>query len=1085
MHARVITNPLARVFGLSVFVLISGSGHTALPMQAERMLEFETNEGTWMSVDVSPDGETLIFDLLGDLYQLPASGGAAERITGGMAFDSQPVYSPDGDSIAFISDRSGAENLWVANSDGSGLRQITGNDGVRLYLAPTWSADGSKIYHSVFRADLAAYELWAVGLDGELSLLSPVKTESSESRDDWISAVGVTASQDGKWLYFSRLVGQADVDVPPWTIQRLDLERGTVEPVVEPIDSRAGKRAQYSYFQPLISPDGLTLVYSSRHRGQTGLRVRDLQSGHDQWLAWPVQRDQANFFHVQGIMPGMAFMPDGRSVLLTRENKLFRLFIEDGRFEEIHFKADVSLGLGPIQEVLVPEDTGPVKARVIQAPALSPNSEHLVFSALGQILVSDLRSDDPPSELVDLPGGQFQPSWSPDGLAVTFITWTASDGGHVWVAPVNGSSDPRRITADADYYSNPAFTGDGKQVLALRSRHQDRMAQYMEYGELRDASLISIPLDGGEPDELIRGQLGGALHFSNQTGTVFVASSDGLNAVDLETGEKSLVASAQGYGWYFVEGPGAISALKISPDGQWLLARDAAQQLYLFPVPDSPHEVTDLRDPNGPHIQLSEIGADYFGWNPDRTGVYWAIGSTLFRCRLDLPSASENLTKGCNALVRTEIQAEFSRDTPRGYLVLRGATVLTMKGNRVIESADVHIEDNRIAAVVHEGELALPDKARIVPVDGKFIVPGFIDAHHHIADIRREVLDLQSWGPAANLAWGITTSFDPSSLTIDMFAYQDLVDSGRMIGTRIRTTGPAIFSFHNFREPEEIESVLLRYRDYYRTRNLKMYRSGNREIRQWFAMVSARLGMRPTTEGALAMKLGLTQVIDGYAGLEHELAAVPLGKDVIELMAQSGVAYTPTLNISAGPDAKDYFIARDDPATDPKVNRFFPGYAIDSRLRGTDWRTYADLNYPAAAEEAGRIISAGGLVAAGSHGDIPGLGLHWEMRALASGGLEPMDVLRSATLQSARAIGKESDFGSIEPGKIADLVVLDSDPRLDISNTLSIKLVMKNGRLYQADTLNEIWPRESAFPTPWFQGNQRADDVTATSAGKR
>ncbi|MDX1380517.1 MAG: amidohydrolase family protein, partial [Xanthomonadales bacterium] len=533
--------------------------------------------------------------------------------------------------------------------------------------------------------------------------------------------------------------------------------------------------------------------------------------------------------------------------------------------------------------------------------------------------------------------------------------------------------------------------------------------------------------------------------------------------------------------WYFLEGPQRIQELQVSPDGRWVLARSLAQQLHVFPAPpgaggdETP--TVDLTDPQTVQQQITRKGADFFGWADGGRTITWALGSTWYRCALEpvtretaagVAGAGPLPERGCRSPESFDVPVEVPRDTPEGDLVLRGATVLTMNGDEAIEDADLHIRNDRIAAIGARGELDLPSDTQVISAAGRYIVPGFIETHIHLADIRRDVIEFASWGAAASLAYGVTSVFDPSSLSIDMLVYEDLVDAGLIVGARIHSTGPAIFDFHAFASPDEIRDVLLRYRDHYRTRNVKMYRTGNRRVRQWLAVEARDLGMLPTTEGALAMKLGLTQVLDGYMGLEHELAAQPLGHDVVELMARSGAAYSPTLVISAGPDAEHWFIARDDPASDPKMQRFWPGFARDWKLRHTTWHTFEEYSFPAAAAGAAEIFRAGGTVGVGAHGNIPGLGYQWEMQALAMGGMTPGEVLQAATVHSARAIGRLAEFGTLEPGKYADLVVLERDPREDIVNTLTIRQVMKNGRLYDGDTLDEIWPRQRAFPTPWY-----------------
>jgi hypothetical protein len=333
------------------------------------------------------------------------------------------------------------------------------------------------------------------------------------------------------------------------------------------------------------------------------------------------------------------------------------------------------------------------------------------------------------------------------------------------------------------------------------------------------------------------------------------------------------------------------------------------------------------------------------------------------------------------------------------------------------------------------------------------------------------VLDFESWGPRANLAYGVTTGFDPSTLSIDTLAYQDAVDAGLMVGSRMPSTGPAIFSFNRFTSLEETRAVLTRYRDHYRTRNLKQYRSGNRRVRQWIAQASHELGMMPTTEGALALKLGLSQIVDGYAGYEHAVPVVGLGRDFVELMARSRVAYTTTLQIgNGGPQAQDYFIVRDQLNEDPKLNRFAPRFIVNVKTRERTWRHLGEYVFPAVAAGAAAIKRRGGIVAMGSHGEMPGIGLHWEMEAHVLGGMSPAEALHSATMGSAQAIGREREFGSLEAGKFADLLILKNDPRTNIRNSLSLKYVMKNGRLFDAETLDEVWPRPRKLPEPWFRG---------------
>ena len=190
---------------------------------------------------------------------------------------------------------------------------------------------------------------------------------------------------------------------------------------------------------------------------------------------------------------------------------------------------------------------------------------------------------------------------------------------------------------------------------------------------------------------------------------------------------------------------------------------------------------------------------------------------------------------------------------------------------------------------------------------------------------------------------------------------------------------------------------------------------------------------------------------------------------MIELLAQTRVSYTPTLQIgNGGPEAQDYYIARNAPHDDPKLNRFSPHFVVDTKTLHREWHDQREYLFPAVAASAARVVRAGGLVAVGSHGEMPGLGVHWELQAYVAGGMTPREALYAGTMGSAETIGRHTEFGSIEAGKYADLLVLDKNPLENIENTLSIGEVMKGGRLYDAESLDELWPRARRLGPLWF-----------------
>ena len=417
------------------------------------------------------------------------------------------------------------------------------------------------------------------------------------------------------------------------------------------------------------------------------------------------------------------------------------------------------------------------------------------------------------------------------------------------------------------------------------------------------------------------------------------------------------------------------------------------------------------------------------------------------------------------------VDLEMPRKTPRGTIVLRGATVVTMKGDEVLKNADIVVENNRIKSV--GARSGVPAGAKVFDVGGKTITPGFVDTHAHWFEIRRGILDRQNFAFLANLAYGVTAGLDVQTGTNDMFAYQDLVDTGDIIGLRAYSTGPGVFSDNNFQSEQEVAGVLTKYRDYYGTHNIKSYLVGNRKQRQFMVEASKELGMMPTTEGALDLKLDLTHVIDGFHGNEHTLPITPLYNDVLEVFAKSGVSETPTLIVNyGGPFGENYWYEYSEVHDNAKLNRFTPHRILDGKTkRRQEWFRRDEYAFPKLAAQMAKLERAGGLVGVGSHGQLQGLGYHWEMWMLASGGMTAMEVLKCATVNGSHIVGRPAEIGSIEPGKLADLVIFDKNPLDDIHNTNTIHWVMKNGELFEGETLNQVWPEQKKLEPLFFWNN--------------
>jgi Tol biopolymer transport system component len=1053
-----------------------------LPLKTDRTVEFTTNEGTWVSLDVSPDGKTILFELLGDLYSLPIAGGEAKAITSGIAFDAQPRYSPDGKMIAFVSDRDGSENLWVAKAEGSEARPLT-KDKHSLFTSPAWTPDGEYILASRQpQRPWSAFELWSYHVRGGSGVqVTKAKAKPDAHDDDYSHAVGAIATRDGKYLYYTKRLklfnAYNNIHFPLSQVVRRDRTTGDEDTITG---------AQGSGIRPGLSPDGSKLVYGTRIDNQTGLRIRDLPSGEERWLKLPIQRDEQESRFTRDLIPGFAFTPDGKSVVAAYGGKIHRIDVQSGRDEVIPFSVRVSLPVGSRLNFPVRVDDGPVRARLIQQPEPSPDGKRLAFSALTQLYMMDV-PDGKPRQLSAADAREFYPSWSPDGKFLAYVSWSP-EGGHIWKRPGDGQGEPERVTRALAFYGQPTWSPDGKRIVAWRAPRREKAEGPVDSGSYAGLDLIWVPAEGGEANLISPARRARRAHFAKEPDRIYVTTPQGLVSMRLDGTDRRTHLSVVGKTSYAPVEPQPADEIVLRPDGRWALAL-VTNQVYVVALPQYGGEApkTTVHEPVLPLAKLTDIGADYMSWADGGKTITWAVGSSFFRLPFDaitfetLKSGDEDkgddkdkekpeaAKKPIPKFEEIAVVVERPRHRPRGSILLSGGKVVTMRGDEVIPEGEVLVTDHRIVAVGAKGSVKPPEGAKVLDVSGTTIVPGFVDTHAHWFEIRRSVLDLQNWSFFANLAYGVTSGRDPQTGTNDMFAYQDLVETGDLVGLRAFSTGPGVFSTTDFQSLDEVEGVVARYKKYYRTNTLKSYMVGNRRQRQWMVEACHKNEVMPTTEGGLDLKLNLTHALDGFSGNEHSLPVVPLFKDVVELFARTGISYTPTLLVSyGGPFGETDFFTTTNIHDDPKIRRFIPHQVLDAKVRRSEWFHKEEHVYPLIAASAAKVARAGGHVCIGSHGEMQGIGYHWEMWALASGGWKPLEVLRAATLHGAEAIGYAQDLGSLETGKLADLVVLAKDPLEDIHNTNSVRYVMKNGEVYEGDTLDRIWPDRKPLPRLWW-----------------
>ena len=1035
------------------FSLAACGGHPPPPSST---VAFETDEGSWMSLDVAPNGKSLVFELLGDLYELPLSGGVAKPIMRGREFMSQPRFSPDGTTLVFVSDRSGEDNLWLANADGSNLRQLSKRVDGELF-SPAWSSDGGTIYVSQLasrRSMMANVAIWSYPVNGGEP--TEISTPNMGPGSMLVStfppgAYGPQPSAKDGVLYFTAAAPRQHGNAigPRAEIMTVDLRTGETESV---------SSHHAPAFKPQLSHDAKWLAYGAVRANTTGLRLRNIQSGDERWLLEDIGFNALESWASRDLLPGFAFTPDNQSLIIAYKGKIRRVNLNDGQVTQIPLSVTVEMEVEPRVSMNAKIDQDPVTARMAKGAVISPDGSQFAFSAFGRLYKMALADKVPVKLTTRSTFGEFHPAWSPDGTWLAYITWSATKGGAIWKVPANGSGAAERLTTDNAYYRNPVWSSDGKSIVAIRAPKMLRLAGAHGPQERTAGQIIRLADSGGAVETI--GPAAGAtrIHFSKDRQRFYAYSPRlGLNSWKLDGTDRKMLlyvkgsASPAGF-------PAMATDILLSPTGEFALAA-VASQLYLINMSALPPGQTSVNvyAPGDAYTKLTELGADHFSWADSKT-LSWSAGNTLYLTTIESDTISE-----------LDARIQQPRQTPEGVVALRGARIITMNGDEVIRNGDILINANRIQAVGTSGTVEIPNTAAVFDLSGKTIMPGIIDIHAHWG-VKRSVLDLEDYNAYANLAYGVTAIRDPQSLTDDIFVYADAVDTGEMVGPRIFSTGRGVFFFNNFQSYEQVYAVLERYKQKYRTHLIKSYLPGNRQVRQWVVRACRELGLMVTTEGGADAKTNITFAIDGFSGNEHAVPIVPLYRDIVELYAQSGISYTPTLLVSfGGPFAADHFISNEIGLKDKKLHRFMPSKLINQRIKAGNRIEPERHIFPRVAKGAKEIFDAGGNVGLGGHGEMQGLQVHWEMWAMAAGGITNLDVLRIATLESAKAIGLDSEIGSIESGKLADLVVMDNNPLEDISNTNSISLVMVNGTLYNAETLTQQWPEQKSLPIPWWQ----------------
>ncbi|MCA9138498.1 MAG: PD40 domain-containing protein [Planctomycetales bacterium] len=1061
-----------------------------------RSQEIDCESGTWMNLDVSPDGKSIVFDLLGDLYVMPITGADGtdatngnypKNLTSSVAWEMHPRFSPDGLKIAMTSDRTGSnkkagDNLWIINADGSSPTQVT-TETYRLICSPAWSPDGQYLVgrkHFTSRRSLGAGEFWMYHRDAVASGATG-GVQLTKRPDDQKDVNEPIFSPDGRYLYYSQDVtaGQTfEYDKNShqgiYAIKRLDLVDGTTETLI---------RGPGGACRPVPSPDGKSLAFVRRVGAKTGLHLFDLQSGEIRLINQDLERDMQEAWAIHGVYSAYDFTPDGKAIVIWAKGKIRRIDVATGESKVIPFRIKDKRTIKPVVRFKVPVAGDEFDVKMLRDVRVSPSGNQVAYQALGYIYIKTLPDGVPVRLTNQNHHFEFAPNYSRDGRYIVYTTWNDRDLGSIRIASTDPAASESWIVTDTPgHYTNPAFSPDGKQVVFqrrggghLRSPLWSR-EQGVYISATRDGVAKRITENGENP------------HFATANDRLFLTrrnaekESDNVTlfSVDLSGNEQREHYTSD---W--------ATEMQVSPDGK-TLALIERFHVYVTAFVNAPSAIKVGPGGKGlPIAKVSDQAGDFVHFSGNGSSLHWSLGPELTTC--DVTSAMDsvkrpadeskesagaeendeddaaNVVKDGGDLKRVSHQIGFRHRhaKPTGIRALVGGRIVTMGAAGVIEDGVVLIDGNRIAAVGPRSEIQIPDDAVTMDVTGQVILPGFIDTHAHGAQATDGITPQRNWIDYARLAFGVTTIHDPSNDTHSIFAASEMTKAGVIEAPRTFSTGKILYgATGSFKA--EIDSLADAEFHLGRMKavgafTVKSYNQPRRDQRQQVLEAARKLQMMVVPEGGSTFMHNMTMIVDGHTGIEHTLPVQTAYDDVMDLWRDTLVGYTPTLNVAyGGLSGERYWYEIDDLWLHTRLKTFIPPHVLNPRSRRREKSPLEDYNHIKVAEIAKQVVDQGGLVQAGGHGQLPGICTHWEMWSFVQGGMTPMQALACGTINGARYLGLDDDLGSIEQNKLADIVVIrrGADPMKNIRDSEKIQWVIANGDVFQADRMNRLGANE-------------------------
>ena len=977
------------------------------PQGGARHVQLTLHEGTNIAAALSPDGRTLAFDLLGAIWTMPAGGGTARRLTDELMDARQPAWSPDGTRIAFQAYRATTWNIWTVGSDGSGITQVTG--GVFDDREPHWSPDGASIAFSSDRS--GNYDIWTLTVGG-----GQFRRMTTDAANDFAP----TWSPDGSRISFAsdRESGRGIYYVPT--------SSGAPGAGEQLVEARTGNLAGAAW-----SPDGRAVAFNSIAGAHSALFAGGKEIGGADEDVFP--------FRPQWLANG--------DILYTADGKIKRRPAAGGSPTTIEFSADVSFD----RPAFTPKRrefnrAGDQRVLGYTHPALSPDGKQIAFSALGDLWIMPVGGT--PRQITNDPYIELSAAWSPDGR---WLAYSSDRDGTMRIYLRNMENGAERRATDSNgQTTNAAWSPDGNRIAFLRNGGQ------IDVANVSRIVATDVPRDSSTPpvDASRRGGYEPGAPSWSPDGRYVVVGALRPNSTRFREGSNEVLRlgvtpdADQAERW-FDPIPGKSIGMREdlgpvwSPDGTQMAAV-VDGRLATFPV-------TRTGEPTGPMRYLSSDLAVSPSWAGDsRHIMYQALDR--FRIVDAVDGSVQDVTPNLTWRARS----------PTDQKVIHAGHLWDGQSNTLRDNVDIVVAGHRIRSV--EPHRSTLHAGTVIDASSETVIPGLIELHSHLSQSYGESLG-RIW-----LSWGVTTVRNPATSAFEAAEDKESVESGRRIGPRLFSAGEPLDGTRIYypggtaldggaQLTQQLDRTTALGFDF-----VKTYVRFPDMLQKRVVAEAHKRGL-PVTSHELypAVSYGADGVEHfrgtsrrGYSPKQSQLNR--MYDDVIQLLAASGMTITPTTGIQGGFQLQT--IRDSSWLSDPRMAMYPPQVLANGRRIASAPQTPDAIAQRVALakpieESVARIVRAGGHVVAGTDSPINpyGIALLMELEQYVSGGLTPLEAMRTVTTENAKAIGMSADLGAVAPGYLADLVMLGGNPLADIRELRKLKRVMKDGTLYTAEGL--------------------------------